>query len=73
VIRLVSSFALLGGPEQRATFNAGIGMTLVVPAEAAGPTVEIARSRGVPAWVIGDVVEAAAFGGKRYVEEGTGA
>jgi len=73
VIRLVSSFALLGGPELRATFNAGIGMTLVVPAEAAGPTVEIARSRGVPAWVIGDVVEAAAFGGRRYIEEGSGA
>ncbi len=73
VIRLVSSFALLSGEQQRATFNAGIGMALVVPAGAAGPTVEIARSRGVPAWVIGDVVEAAAVGGRRYVEEARGA
>jgi phosphoribosylformylglycinamidine cyclo-ligase len=73
VIRLVSSFALLGGREQRATFNAGIGMVLVVPPEAAGPAVEIARARGVPAWVIGDAVEASAVGGRRYVEEAGGA
>ena len=73
VIRLVSSFALLGGPEQRATFNAGIGMVLVVPPDAAGPTVEIARARGVPAWVIGEAVEATALGGRRYAEEARGA
>lgn len=72
VIRLVSSFALLSGEQQRATFNAGIGMVLVVPAQAAGPTVEIARARGVPAWVIGDVVPTDAIGGKRYIEEGIG-
>ncbi|MFN8630752.1 MAG: AIR synthase-related protein [Chloroflexota bacterium] len=59
VISTISSFAGLSGEQQRATFNAGIGMVLVVPAEAAGATVEIARARGVPAWVIGDVVEAA--------------
>lgn len=68
VVRLVSTFGMLGGPEQRATFNAGIGMVLVVPPEAAGPTVEIARARGVPAWVIGDVVGVAAAGGGRYLE-----
>jgi phosphoribosylformylglycinamidine cyclo-ligase len=72
-IRLVSSFAPLGGSEQRATFNGGIGMVLVVPPEAAAPAVELALARGVPAWVIGDVVEAAAFGGRRYVEEARGA
>jgi phosphoribosylformylglycinamidine cyclo-ligase len=72
VIRLVSSFAGLSGEQQRATFNAGIGMVLVLPAEAAGPAVEIAKARGVPAWVIGDVVEAASIGGKRYIEEGSG-
>ncbi len=73
VIRLVSAFGMLGGPEQRATFNAGIGMVLVVPPDAAGPTVEIARARGVPAWVIGDAVEAAALGGRRYAEGARGA
>ena len=73
VIRLVSAFAELGGPEMRATFNAGIGMVLVVPPDAAGPAVESATARGVPAWVIGEVVEAAPLGGKRYVEEATSA
>ncbi len=73
VIRLVSSLGMLRGPEERATFNAGIGMVLVVPPEAAGPTVEIARARGVAAWAIGDVVDASALGGTRYAEEAVGA
>jgi phosphoribosylformylglycinamidine cyclo-ligase len=73
VIRLISSFAGLSGEQQRATFNAGVGMALVVPADAAGPTVEIARARGVPAWVIGDVVDASPAGGRRYIEVGSGA
>jgi phosphoribosylformylglycinamidine cyclo-ligase len=71
-IRLVSALAGLGGPEMRATFNAGIGMALVVPAPAADATVEIARGRGVPAWVIGDVAPVEALGGRRYVEEASG-
>jgi hypothetical protein len=41
----------------------------VVPAAAAARTVELAVGRGVPAWVVGEVVEAAAIGGERYVEE----
>jgi phosphoribosylformylglycinamidine cyclo-ligase len=73
VMRLLGALALIDETQLRATFNGGIGMTLVVPAAAAGPTVEIARSRGVPAWVIGDVVEATALGGKRYIEEARGA
>ncbi|MHB8959441.1 MAG: phosphoribosylformylglycinamidine cyclo-ligase [Candidatus Limnocylindrales bacterium] len=61
----------LGGVDEvglRATFNGGIGMVLVVPSAASGATVELARGRGVPAWVIGDVVAASALGGRRYVE-----
>ena len=59
----------IGDAELRATFNGGLGMVLVVPAEAASRTVELATARGVPAWVVGEVVEAAEIGG-RYVEEG---
>jgi len=59
--------------ELRATFNGGIGMVLVVPAEAAAATMELAAARGVPARVIGDVVETATLGGKRYAEGGMGA
>jgi len=45
---------------------------LVVPASAAGPAVEVASARGIGAWVIGDVVEASALGGRRYAEEARG-
>ncbi len=68
VMRLLGSVAGIGDAELRATFNGGLGMILVVPAEAAGPAVELAAARGVPAWVVGDVVEAA-VGGRRYIEE----
>ena len=62
----------LGGVEPdelRATFNGGLGMIAVVPADAADRTVALARARGVAAWVVGEVVEAASIGG-RYVEAG---
>jgi hypothetical protein len=31
-------------------------------------TVELARARGVPAWVIGEVVRRDSIGGERYAE-----
>ncbi len=46
-------------------------MVLVVPAEAAAQTVELAVARGIQSWIVGEVVEAAAIGG-RYVEEAIG-
>jgi phosphoribosylaminoimidazole (AIR) synthetase len=45
-------------------------MVVVVPAAAARRTVGLATARGVPAWVVGEVVEAAALGGARYAEAG---
>jgi phosphoribosylformylglycinamidine cyclo-ligase len=70
VMRVLGALGGIADAELRATFNAGLGMVMVVPADAAAPTVELARARGIPAWVVGDVVEAASIGGKRYVEEG---
>ncbi len=72
-MRLLGALGGIDEAQVRATFNGGIGMVLVVPAAAAGPTVELATARGVPAWVIGNVVEAAALGGRRYAEQGRGA
>ncbi len=72
-MRLLGALGGIDEVQVRATFNGGIGMVLVVPAAAAGPAVELAAARGVPAWVIGDVVEAGALGGRRYVEEARGA
>jgi phosphoribosylaminoimidazole (AIR) synthetase len=45
-------------------------MVLVVAPEAADRTVELARARGVAAWVVGEVVEADGPGAARYEEAG---
>ena len=71
VMRLLGALGGIADAELRATFNAGLGMVLVVPAEAAAAAVEMAAGRGIPAWVVGEVVEAASIGG-RYAEEGAG-
>ena len=41
--------------EMESVFNLGIGMGVIVPAEAARHTVELANTAGHDAWVIGDV------------------
>jgi phosphoribosylformylglycinamidine cyclo-ligase len=70
VMRLLGALGGIGETELRATFNAGLGMVMIVPAEGAAPAVELAQARGIPAWVVGEVVEASANGGRRYKEEG---
>jgi phosphoribosylformylglycinamidine cyclo-ligase len=69
VMRVLGALGGIEGPELRATFNAGLGMIVVVPAAAAARSVELAMDRGLPAWVVGEVVEAASIGGARYIEE----
>ena len=64
-------FAELGGIEDdelRATFNGGLGLVIVVPPSAAELTVALAGGRGISAWVVGEVVDAADLGGRRYAE-----
>lgn len=70
-ISLVSALAGLDGPQQRATFNGGLGMVLVVPPDAAEATLALARGRGLAAWAVGEAVEASALGG-RYAERAGG-
>jgi phosphoribosylformylglycinamidine cyclo-ligase len=70
VMRLFGGLGAILDDELRATFNGGLGMVIVVPAAAARDTVELALRRGTAAWVVGEVVEAAALGGARYAEEG---
>ena len=66
-MRLLAALAGIDDAELRATFNAGLGMVLVVPADAADAAVGLARARGVDAWVVGGVVAAAGMG-SRYAE-----
>ena len=68
VMRLLGAIGGLEDDELRATFNGGLGMVVVVPAPAAERTVALARGRGVPAWVVGEVVPVQAIGGERYAE-----
>ncbi len=68
VMRLVGALGGLEDDELRATFNGGIGMVLVVPPAAVGPALAAARDRGVDARVVGEVVDAAVLGGRRYAE-----
>ena len=68
VMRLFGALGGLDDVELRATFNGGLGMVVVVPAAA----IEMARAaftaRGVEALLVGEVVEASAADGARYVE-----
>ncbi|GGK86806.1 phosphoribosylformylglycinamidine cyclo-ligase [Planomonospora parontospora subsp. parontospora] len=38
------------------TFNLGVGMAAVVPAEAVDPALALLRERDLPAWVLGEIV-----------------
>ncbi|MCJ7711663.1 MAG: phosphoribosylformylglycinamidine cyclo-ligase, partial [Chloroflexi bacterium] len=48
VMRVLGALGGIAEAELRATFNAGLGMVIVVPAGAAAATVELARDRGIP-------------------------
>jgi phosphoribosylformylglycinamidine cyclo-ligase len=68
VMRLFGALGGLDDEELRATFNGGLGMTLVVPAVAAEGAVRALAEQGVEAAVVGDVIRAEDAGGSRYVE-----
>ncbi|WP_431902868.1 phosphoribosylformylglycinamidine cyclo-ligase [Nonomuraea sp. bgisy101] len=57
-----------GGIERQAmdrTFNLGVGMAAIVPAEVADPAIELLAARGLESWVLGEVV-AGGTGQARY-------
>ncbi len=68
VIRLIGALGGLDPAEMRATFNGGLGMIAVVPAGDADGAVELLDRRGVPAWLVGEVVGAGEVGTGRYAE-----
>ncbi len=67
IIRLAAALGGLDDEEARATFNAGIGMVLTVPADAVPIAIAGMKAAGVDAWLVGEVVPVAAAGA-RYVE-----
>ena len=64
-------FGALGGlddEEIRATFNGGLGMVAVLPRAAVSAATAAIEGFGIPAMVVGEVVDAAEVDGLRYLE-----
>jgi phosphoribosylformylglycinamidine cyclo-ligase len=68
VMRLFGALGGLDDQELRATFNGGIGMTIVLPAAAAEAAVLALGKHGTEAMVVGEVIRTEAAGGAAYVE-----
>jgi phosphoribosylformylglycinamidine cyclo-ligase len=60
VFELVRATGEVSRAEMELTFNLGVGMVAVLPAERAGDGLALLDERGVPAWELGRVVVAAA-------------
>jgi phosphoribosylformylglycinamidine cyclo-ligase len=70
VFRVLAVLGELSDAEVRATFNAGIGMAAIVEAGAVDDALDWLAGRGLPAWSIGEVRDAAQLGPDRYAEVG---
>jgi phosphoribosylformylglycinamidine cyclo-ligase len=68
IVQLVAARAGLSGEEMRATFNAGIGMAVVVEPDAADTVLAFLEARGIDGWRIGRVVPVSLTGPSRYRE-----
>ena len=68
VVRLFAALGGLDDEEARATFNAGLGMIVIVANDAVELTLDVLAAADVEAWRVGEVVDAG--GGARY-REGT--
>ena len=68
VMRLFGALGGMDDEELRATFNGGLGMVVVLPPAAVAAAIEVFDSHGIPAAIVGEVVEAAGLEGTRYVE-----
>ena len=68
VMRLFGALGGLDDEELRATFNGGLGMTLVLPPAAVAAAIDVFETHGIPAAVVGEVVDVTGLDGTRYVE-----
>jgi len=68
VMQLFGALGGLDDRELRSTFNGGLGMVVVLPAAAGSTAIAAFGDHGIAATVVGEVIEASAIGGRRYVE-----
>ncbi len=57
IFDLLARGGRIGRDEMFSTFNMGIGMTLVVPAQRTGVALDICRANGAEGWIIGEIVD----------------
>ena len=58
VFALIAGLGQVSEADMEATFNMGVGMVLVLPADAADAGLDLLTRRGVPTWVCGSVAPA---------------
>jgi phosphoribosylformylglycinamidine cyclo-ligase len=68
VMALIGALGGMDDAEVRATFNGGLGMVAVVPADAIPTTIDAFASHGIEAMLVGEVILSEAASGARYVE-----
>ena len=68
VMRLFGALGGMDDVELRATFNGGLGMVAVVAPDAVPLVIDALAAAGVGSVLVGEVVDAEAGGGSRYIE-----
>jgi phosphoribosylformylglycinamidine cyclo-ligase len=68
VLQLIGGLGGLDDQELRATFNGGLGMVAVLPGSSVPAAIAALAEHGVPASVVGEIVDARSVDGARYVE-----
>ncbi len=57
IFELIATFGAVSREQLELTFNLGVGMVAIVPADREADALELARTRGVAAWRLGEVRE----------------
>ncbi len=69
---LVAERGGIAAAEMERTFNLGVGMVAVLADSDASAALDLLAARGIPAWIIGEVVRGDADGAVNDLTEGTG-
>jgi phosphoribosylformylglycinamidine cyclo-ligase len=68
VMQLIGALGGMDDAELRATYNGGLGMIAVVPAQAVATTIAGLAEHDLEGLLVGEVVDAETLEGARYVE-----
>ncbi|MCD0452358.1 phosphoribosylformylglycinamidine cyclo-ligase [Actinocorallia sp. API 0066] len=57
IFQILARYGQVAPADLDRTFNLGVGMAAIVPAEAADAALALCAARGLPAWVLGEITE----------------